>query len=209
VLGGGLNLFAFSGQLLTLVFLTYFLLASGDLFKRKLVRLAGPTLSKRRITVEIIDDINGAIENFLIVMAITNVMLGVATWLVFRWLGMVNAELWGVGAAVMNTIPYVGSLLVLIAATAIALIQFDSVSTALTVGGAFLVLTSLEGMLLKPWLMSRRAKLNTPAVFVALLFWGWLWGMWGLLLAFPILMVIKTIADHVEGLSSVAELIGE
>ncbi len=209
ILGGSKSLAALSGQIVTLGFLTYFLLASGDLFRRKLVRLAGPALATRRITVQILDDIHRSIEAFVTVMAATNAALGVGTWLAFSALGVQAAPLWGIAAALLNTIPYVGSSMVLVASMAAALVQFGSISQMLLVGGVFLILTSLEGLLLKPYMMSRRGKLNTPAVLVSLLFWGWLWGMWGLLLAFPILMVVKTVADHVEDLSGLAELIGE
>ena len=207
--GQSVYLLSLSGQTITLAFFLFFLLASGDLFKRKIVRLAGPALASRRITVQIIDDINRSIESFLGVMLITNVVVGFCTWLAFRWFGMEGAVLWAIAAAVFNTIPYVGSAIILLASVVVALLQFGSMETALLVGAVFLVITGFEGMLLKPWLMSRRARMNAPAVFLSLLFWGWLWGMWGLLLAFPILMVIKTIADHVESLQPVAELIGD
>jgi predicted PurR-regulated permease PerM len=91
----------------------------------------------------------------------------------------------------------------------VAFLQFDSLETAALVAGAFIVITGLEGMWLKPWLMGRTARMNNVAVFVGLLFWGWLWGPWGMLLAYPIMMVIKTVADHVERMHPVAELLSE
>jgi len=88
-------------------------------------------------------------------------------------------------------------------------LQFGSLGQAVPPPALFVVISSLEGMLLKPCLMGRVGRMNNVAVFVGLLFWGWLWGMWGLLLAFPLMMVLKTVADRVEGFRPIGELLGE
>jgi predicted PurR-regulated permease PerM len=197
------------GQVALVCFLVFFILASGDLFKLKLVRLTGPSLSKRKVTVQILDEIGATVSAYLRTVALVCCVVGVATWAAFLALGMPNAALWGVLAALANTVPYVGPTAVWISASAVAYLHFETVPMALTVGGVSLLITGLEGMLLTPLLMSRTARMNTVAMFVGLLFWGWLWGFWGMLLAVPMLMTLKVIADRVEGLSSVGELLGE
>ncbi|MGI8671983.1 MAG: AI-2E family transporter [Luteitalea sp.] len=198
-----------AGQVLLVGFLVFFLLASGDLYKRKLVKLTGPSLTKKKITVQIIDEIDQQIGVYLRTLTAVCTLVGLATWLAYRSLGMPNAAIWGLLAAIANVVPYVGPTLVSLAATAMALAHFGSIGTALTVGGAQVVITSIEGFLLTPMLMSRSARMNPVAMFVGLLFWGWLWGAWGMVLAVPLLMAIKAVADRVEDFHAVGELLGE
>lgn len=206
---GWQNLLSFGSQLILVTFLTLFMLSSGDLFRRKLVRLAGTRLSDRRVTVELLDEVGGQISWFLVHLVLTSVVVGVSTWLAFWWLGVEYAALWGLAAGVMNTVPYFGPTVVAIAAFVAAFLQFDSAWQASLVSLASLTITTLEGMLLTPWLASRLARMNPVAVFLGLLFWGWLWGAVGMLLAVPLMMVIKSIADRVEDLKGVNELLGE
>jgi predicted PurR-regulated permease PerM len=190
-------------------FLVFFILVSGDLFKLKMVRLTGPTLSERKVTVQIIDEIGEAISRYLRTMALVCAIVGVATWLAFTALGMPNAALWGVLAAVANTVPYLGPTAVWVSASVVAYLHFDALGTALTIGGVSLLITGLEGFLLTPTLMSRTARMNAVAMFVGLLFWGWLWGFWGMVLAVPLLITLKAIADRVDDLAPVSELLGK
>ena len=206
---GSMGVVAFSGQLLLLVFLIYFLLASGDLFKRKIVKIAGPALSSRRITVEALEEIHKSLERFVLVILATNAVVGVASLAAFRAIGLANAGVWALLGAVLNTIPYVGPAVTTGILFLVGLLQFDRFDMALLAAGSYVAITSIEGTLLKPWWMGRIGRLNNPAVFTALLFWGWLWGAWGMLLAYPIMIIIKTVADHVEQLAPVAELLGE
>jgi predicted PurR-regulated permease PerM len=206
---GWQNLLGFGSQLLLVVFLSFFMLSSGDLYRRKLVRLAGASLSNRRVTVEILDEVGGQISWFLVHQVLTSTAVGVATWLAFWWLGVEYAALWGVVAGVMNTVPYFGPTVVAIAAFVAAFLQFDSASQAGLVALASLAITTLEGMLVTPLMVSRLARMNPVAVFLGLLFWGWLWGVVGMLLAVPLLMVAKSVSDRVEDLRSVSELLGE
>ena len=203
-----MSVVSLTGEIILLVFFVFFLLASGDLFKRKLVRLAGPALAQRRITVEMLDDVQLAIERFLAVTVATNAAVAVASAGAFMAFGLANPVLWGAIGGALNTIPYMGSAVAVILFFVVGLLQFEELQTPILLSSAFLVITSLEGMWLKPWLMSRTAEMNNVAIFVSLLFWGWLWGPWGMLLAYPIMMVIKAVADHTEPLRPLGELLG-
>ncbi|MBT9567835.1 MAG: AI-2E family transporter [Thiobacillus sp.] len=191
------------------LFLAYFLMASGDTFRRKLVKLSGPTLSRKKITVQMLNEINTQLQRYLLVQVVTSIFVGVATWLAFVWLGLENAAVWGVAAAILNAIPYLGAIAITAGAALVGFIQFESLTMALTIGGVSLVINSIEGYLLSPWLTGRACRMNAVAIFAGILFWGWLWGAWGLLLGMPIMMAIKSVCDHVEEFSPVAELMGD
>lgn len=206
---GSMGIVAAAGQLLLVLFLAYFLLATGDLYRRKLVKIVGPSLTKKKITVQILQEIDRQIESFLLVQVFTSAVVGVATWLAFRWIGLEQAAVWGLLAGVFNSIPYVGPVVVSGGTAVIAFLQFGTVEMALFASSVALVITSLEGFLLTPWLTSRAARMNAVAVFVGLLFWGWVWNVWGMLLAVPMLMVIKSVCDHVEDFKGVGELLGD
>jgi len=209
LVSGTLGLVTAIGQLTLIAFLSYFALCSGDTFRRKLVRMAGPSLQKKKITVKVLDDITGQIERYLLVQILTSAVVGLATGVAFWALGLENAAVWGILAAVTNLIPYVGSLIVMTAAGLVAFLQFNTIEMTLAVGGASLIIHTLVGNLLTPWLTSRTSRMNPVAVFVGVIFWGWLWGVWGLLLGVPVLMVIKAVCDRVEDLQAIGELLGE
>ena len=198
-----------AAQVLLVLFLVFFLLSAGDLYKRKFVKLTGPSLSRKKITVQIIDEIKDQIGVYLRTLVLVSTIVGIATWLAYMAVGMPNAAVWGLLAAVANAVPYIGPTLVAGAASVMAFAHFGTVGQALMVGGIQLVITSLEGFLLTPHLMSRSARMNPVAMFIGLLFWGWLWGAWGVVLGVPLLMAIKVIADRVEDLQGVAELLGD
>jgi predicted PurR-regulated permease PerM len=199
----------FAGQAVMVLFLTYFLLVSGDIFRRKLVRITGPTLSNKKITVQVLDEINAQIQRYLLVQIFTSILVGVATWLAFLWIGLEHAAIWGIVSAVFNMIPYLGPVVITGGTGLVGFLQFGTVGMALTVAGISLVITSLEGYLLTPWLTGRAGRMNAVMVFVGVLFWGWLWGVWGLLLGVPIIMVIKAICDRVEDYKPIGELLGK
>lgn len=209
LVSGTLGLVTALGQLTLIAFLTYFALCSGDTFRRKLVRMAGPSLQKKRITVKVLDDITSQIERYLLVQILTSAVVGLATGVAFWALGLENAAVWGILAAVTNLIPYVGSVIVMAAAGLVAFLQFNSIEMTLAVGGASLLIHTLVGNLLTPWLTSRTSRMNPVAVFVGVIFWGWLWGIWGLLLGVPVLMVVKAVCDRVEDLQPIGELLGD
>ncbi|HEY6512029.1 MAG TPA: AI-2E family transporter [Burkholderiaceae bacterium] len=203
-----MRLFAWIGQFTFVCFVTYFLLAAGDTFRRKLARIAGPTFSKRRITVQALHEIAEQIQRYLVTQLGISVLVGVATALAFWAIGLNNVAIWGIAAAVLNLVPYVGSIVVCVVSALAGFIQFGSIEKGLLVGGVSIVLHVLSGYVLAPWLTSRTSRLNAVAVFVGVLAWGWLWGVWGLLLGTPILMIVKAVCDRVDDLKPVGELLG-
>ena len=206
---GTIGLIGAIGQVTLVAFLTFFALGSGDTFRRKLVKITGPSLQKKKITVHVLDDITGHIERYLLVQILTSGLVGVATGLAFWAIGLENAAVWGIVAAVTNLIPYIGSVIVMAAAGLVAFLQFNGIEMALLVGGTSLVIHTLVGNLLVPVLTSKTSRMNPVAVFVGVIFWGWLWGIWGLLLGIPIMMVAKAVCDHVEDLQPIGELLGD
>jgi predicted PurR-regulated permease PerM len=206
---GTMSAFGFAGQLTMVLFLAYFMLVSGDTFRRKLVKISGPTLSKKKITLRVLDEITDQIQRYLLVQIFTSILVGVATWLAFLWIGLEHAAIWGIAAGVLNTVPYLGPVIISGGTALVAFLQFGTIGMAVLVAGISLVITSLEGYLLTPWLIGRASRMSPVVVFVAVLFWGWLWGVWGLLLGIPIIMIIKAVCDRVEGLEPIGELLGD
>ena len=206
---GSLGVVEALNELVMILFLTYFMLLSDRMFRRKLVELAGPTLSNKKVTVEIIDSIGSQMGRFLMVQVFTSVVVGFATWAALRYIGLEQAVLWGLLAGIFNSIPYYGPLIVTGGLSLVAFLQFGTLAMTLTVAAVSLVITSIEGWLLMPLLMGKVASMNRVAVFVGLLFWSWAWGVWGLLLAVPMMMSIKVICDHVDGLKPFGRFLGE
>lgn len=206
---GSMSAVGWTGQILLLVFFVYFLLASDDLFKRKFVRLAGPALGARRMTVAMLDGIHASMERFVTVtLAMTGFIVG-ATFVAYYAYGLESSALWATLGGLLNLIPYVGSALAAGIFFVAALLQFDTLGDATAVAAIFVIISSIEGTLLKPWLIGRTARINNVAVFASLFFWGWVWGAWGLVLAYPILMVVKIVSDHSEPLQPLSELLGQ
>jgi predicted PurR-regulated permease PerM len=181
----------------------------GDMFKRKLVRLTGPTLSNKKITVQILDDINDSIQKYLFMLLATNVLVGLLVWVAFAWIGLENAGAWAVAAGFLHVIPYLGPGVTAAATGMAAFMQFDSFSMALLVSGVSLAIATVVGTFITTWMTGRIARMNAAAVFISLLFWGWLWGVWGMLLGIPIIVIVKVVSQHVEQLQPVAELLGD
>ena len=205
---GTVGLMSALGQLTVVVFLTFFALASGNLLRDKLLRIAGTSLERRKVTIHVLQDITGQIQRYLLVQVFTSLLVGVATGLAYWALGLENAAVWGVVAGVLNLAPYIGSALVTGASALVAFLQFGTLDMALAIGGASLVIHTLVGNLLTPWLTSRTSSMSPVAVFVSVLAWGWLWGLWGLLLGIPVMMAVKAVCDRVEDLKAVGELLG-
>ena len=205
---GTIGLLALIGQTTVVLFLTYFLMLSGDTFRRKLVKLAGPSLSSKKITLQALHEITGQIQRYLQVQLLTSAIVGVLTGLALLALGLENAAAWGVVSGVLNLVPYVGSLIMAAASALVGFLQFGSINMALAVGGVSVLIHTLVGNLLTPWLTSRASRLSPVAVFLGLLAWGWLWGVWGLLLGVPILMIVKSICDRIEDLKPIGEFLG-
>jgi len=197
------------GQAIMVLFLTFFLLLGGDTFKRKLVRLTGPTLSNKKITVQILDDINDSIQKYLFMLLVTNVLVAVLAWIGFHMLGLENAGAWAVASGLLHVIPYLGPGVTAAAIGMAAFMQFDSFPMAFFACGISLAIATLVGTFVTTWMTGRIAKMNAAAIFISLLFWGWLWGVWGMLLSIPIIVIIKVVSEHVDELQPVAELLGD
>jgi predicted PurR-regulated permease PerM len=206
---GGKGVAIAAGQVVVVSFLVFFMLASGSLFKRKIVVLSGERLAQRKITVEVLDKIDLQIRRYLLVMLISNALVGLGTWIVFRVAGVEYAGLWGLIAMILHTVPYFGSALVAVGSLVVAFVQFDDWSQAFIVAGSSVVVATLVGNIFSTWLASRQTRINTTAAFVGLLFFGWIWGLWGLLLGIPIVAIVKTVCDHNEDWKTFAELLGE
>jgi predicted PurR-regulated permease PerM len=206
---GSMGVMGFLGQATMVIFLVFFLLMSGDTFKRKLVKLTGPSLTKKKITVHILEDINSSIQKYMLMLLVTNGALSLLMWGVLRWIGLENAGAWAIVAGLLHLMPYFGPLLIMLATGIVAFLQFESLQMSLLVMGASLAIATLIGTVVATWMTGRFARMNAAAVFVSLLFWGWLWGVWGLLLGVPMIVIVKVVAERVEGMEVVAELLGE
>lgn len=198
-----------AGAMLVVVcLLTFLLLATGDLVRRKLLRLGGREWSERKLTIEVMQTIDRQIERYLFVRLLISVIVATATGLSLWLLGLARPAVWGIVAGVLNTLPFVGPTIAVVLITLSAFLQFQSIGWTAAAGGAALAVAAIEGNLITPVLTSRAAELNTVAVFVAVFFWGWVWGIWGLLLAVPIMVTVKAAADRIDSLHPLGELLG-
>lgn len=188
--------------------LTYFLLASGNHFRRKLVGFVGPSLSRKKDTVRILDEVDKQVQRYLLATLMSNALVGVGTWLAFEALGMQDAAVWGIAAGVLHFIPYLGPGLIALASGMAGFLQFGSMLHALAIAVMSLVVAGLIGLGFMTWLQSRFARVNAAVLFIALLFFGWLWGVWGLLLGAPLVAIAKVVCDRVESLKPAGELLG-
>jgi predicted PurR-regulated permease PerM len=188
------------------VVLLLLLLALGDTFLNKILQLM-PTFRDKRGIVELVRDIEQGISRYLGTITFINVGLGVVIGIVMWLLGLPNPLLWGVMAAALNYIPYIGALIGAIAVGISALIQFDSVAYAMLAPLSYFVINSIEGNLITPMLLGRSMSLNPIMVFLALIVWGWMWGIGGVLIAVPVLGITKIICEHFRSLRPLANLI--
>jgi predicted PurR-regulated permease PerM len=189
------------------LFLAFFLLWSGTLYRRKLLSIAGSRLSRRRATLRALVEIERRIQRFFVVRVITGVIVAIGTWAGLQWLGLEHAAVWGLVAGVCNAIPFLGPVIVSLALLIVGLVQFGSAAMALSAAGLALVITSLEGWLLDPVLMGKAERMNSVAVLVGLVFWTSVWGAWGAFLAVPMLAIMKAICDHNAQLRPISKLL--
>ena len=208
VLMGTASFIAGMGQLVVVIALVYFLLVAGDSFRRTLIRISGDSLTKKKITVQILDHIDLQIQRYLLVQLVSSVLLGLLAWAAFAWIGLNNALFWACFGGVLHLIPYAGPTALVVITALVAYVQFDSLQPVAIIVGVTLALVGVIGLLLVPWLTQRVGRINAVIVFVALLFWGWLWGVWGLLLGVPIVMAIKAVCERVEDLKPISEFLG-
>jgi predicted PurR-regulated permease PerM len=201
-------LFAIIAQAPIVLLLTYFLLASGEHFRRKLVGFVGPSLSRKKDAVRILEEIDAQIQRYLLAILASNALVALSTWLAFEALGMEQAGVWGVAAGVLHFIPYLGPVLMALASGMAGFLQFGSLLGALAVAGVSLLVAVVVGFWFTNWLQSRFAGVNAAVLFIALLFFGWLWGIWGLLIGAPLVAIVKVVCDRVESLKPAGALLG-
>jgi predicted PurR-regulated permease PerM len=194
-------------QAVAVLFLVFFMLSSGDLFQKKLLRIAAER-NKKRFTMQVLEQIDGQIRRYLLVLLISNILVGTGTWLAFWALGVNYAGLWGIVAGIVHTAPYFGPAIIASGSLVGAFVQFEDWPKALAVAGSSIAVAAVVGQLFATWLASRQTEMNTTATFIGLLFFGWIWGLWGVLLAIPVLAIAKTVCEANEDWKPVAELLG-
>jgi predicted PurR-regulated permease PerM len=203
---GGMQ--AFLGAALVVFTLLFFLLASGDRLVVKLARSL-PRLQDRKRATEIAHEIERQVSAYLYVTTLVNVAFGVVVAATMLLMRMPNAVLWGVLAAVTSFIPYLGGLLCTVLLGMASVLAYPDWQRAVLVPLVFAVLDTLKGYVIAPLLTGRRLTLNTPVLFIGLLFWWWVWGIPGALLAVPILSVLKIVCERIEGWRPLAEFLGD
>jgi predicted PurR-regulated permease PerM len=207
VMNASFSLVAAGVRVIVVVLLTFLLLASGDTYKRKLMTLAGPRLAERKVTLDVVRTIDRQIERYILVRLLISGIVAAATGIGLSYVGLPHAFVWGAIAGALNVLPFVGPTSAVILITLSAFLQFRALEPTAIAGAVAAGIAVIEGNLISPWLTGRAGELNTVAVFVSVLFWGWMWGMWGLLLAVPIMVAIKAAADRIEALQPLGELL--
>jgi predicted PurR-regulated permease PerM len=197
-----------AGQAPVVLLLTYFLLASGGHFRRKLLQLVGPSRARKKDATHILDEIVIQVQRYLFASLFANALLAGATWLAFLALGLEQAGAWGAAAGVLHFVPYLGPALTALGSGVAALLQTGSLLYAFSVAGVSLLVAGLIGFAFMTWLQSRFARVNAAVLFIALLFFGWLWGVAGLLLGAPLVAIIKSVCDRVDALKPAGDLLG-
>ncbi|MDQ3186537.1 MAG: AI-2E family transporter [Pseudomonadota bacterium] len=201
-------LVGFAAQAPVVLLLTYFLLASGVHFRRKLVQFVGSSLKRKKDVVRILDEVDVQVQRYLLVMLISNALIAVVTWFAFEMIGLEHAGVWGVAAGILHLIPYLGTVVIVLGSGVAGFLQFGSLSYTLGVAGVSILIAGSIGMVFTTWLQGRFARVNAAVLFIVLLFFGWLWGMAGLLLGAPLLAITKVVCDRVESLKPIGELLG-
>lgn len=196
-----------AGQAVSILLLTYFLLAAGELFRHKLIGLVGTSLGRRKIALRILDDVHRLNQHYFGVILFVNLAIGIAVGIAMYTIGVERPLAWGILAVILHFIPYLGATALAAAAGVAAYAQLGGFSALLTIG-VVLAISVLFGVGVQTWLMGQAARMNAPMVFVSLLFWGVLWGPWGLLMAVPIMVTLKTVCDHIEQLRGWGSLLG-
>lgn len=194
---------------LSVLFLVYFLLASGDLFMRKLQKVLPQSDDPARQPQKVSADVEHAVSTYLRTAVLINIGLGLATWGMLRLLGMPNAGLFGTLAGVLNFVPYLGAILTTGVLAVASLAVFDSGSRAALVPTVYLVLNLIESNVVTPVLMGRQFPLNAVALFTGVMFWGFIWGVPGAILAVPIMVTLKIVSDAVPSMRLMAEFLGD
>jgi predicted PurR-regulated permease PerM len=194
----------FVASAVVMFILLYFLLAYDGVFLEKIIRIT-PRLTDKKRAVSIIRDIEAHISRDLLTITAINIGLGVAVGVTVHFLGLRNPIMWGVMVATLNFIPYLGALTGIICMTLGAVLSFDSLGYAMIFPASYLLLAILEGNFITPMILGRSLTLNPVLILIALAFWGWMWGISGMILAVPILATFKIFCDHFEPMAPIAE----
>jgi predicted PurR-regulated permease PerM len=196
------------GQLASGLALAFFLLAAGDMFRRKFIAVVGPSTSRRKTALRILKRVDQLNQRYFAIVLLINVAIGLCIGVGFYAMGLDRPAVWGIAAAILHSIPYLGTAMIAGAAAVTAFGQFGTAAAAFLAAGIALAVGGVLGVALQPWLLGRAARMNATAVFVSLLFWGMVWGGWGLLLAVPVMVAIKSVCDQIEPLKPWGELLG-
>jgi predicted PurR-regulated permease PerM len=199
--------FRLAADTVVIVLLALYLLIAGDLFRKQLVEIAGPTLTRRKITLQLLDEISRQISRYLFLRATISLLVAVGTAGALWTIGMGQAGVWGLIAGAANIIPYAGSAAIAACIGIAAFVQFHTLAQTLLAVGLTVLVAVIEAYVITPLLTSRATEMNTVAVFLGLVFWGWLWGVAGLFIAVPMMMVGKVVCDHVDALHPIAVLL--
>jgi predicted PurR-regulated permease PerM len=194
-------------QLGAALVIAFFLLAAGDTFRRKLVRRAGASLARRRATVEMLNQIDTHIQRYMLATILVNLLIGLASWAFFYSVGVERPMVLGALAGAMHLFPYVGSGFAGSVAGIAGLLQSGDPKFALMLAGGTVFIALTIGFLFNTWLQGYTFKMNSAVVIVGVLFFGWLWGAWGIFLAVPVLAVIKTVCERIPPWGAVAEFL--
>jgi predicted PurR-regulated permease PerM len=196
-----------AADVVVIALLALYLLIAGDLFRRQLIEIAGPTLTRRKVTLQLLDDISVQISRYLSLRVTISVIVAIGTAFVLWLVGMGQPGVWGIVAGAANIIPYVGPAAVAASVGMAAFVQFQTIGQAVLAVGLTVLVALLEAYVITPWLTSRAAEMNAVAVFLGLVFWGWLWGVAGLFVAVPLMMILKVVCEHVDALHPIAVLL--
>ncbi len=207
VFGSITSLLTFTGQALMCLFVLFFILLEGPVLKTKAINLAGDSLKRRRVMLEILHNVNEDVQRYLFNRVITNAILALVVGGIYWMFGLRYAFLMGVFAGIFNFVPYVGPAVGSVFPVLVAYIQFGSWEPVFWVFFIYAMTTGLEGNILTPIVLGRHLKLNSLAVLLACIFWGWIWGPIGLFLAVPIMAVFKAMSEHVDSIRPVGELL--
>jgi predicted PurR-regulated permease PerM len=193
-------------QTLFVLILTFFMLASGNLFYERLVSVL-PRFADKKRAIQIAYDVEREVSRYLLAITCVNAGLGVIVGVSLGLLGMPNPLAFGLLAFGMNFVPFVGAVIGVIVSFGVALVSLPTLFDALTVAGIYLALTVIEGQVVAPWLVGRHLSLNTVVILISVAFWAWLWSVMGMIMAVPLLVTFRVLCSHIDALKPIGEFL--